>query len=416
MAEKGESGTVVPMQMMTQMNVRFPMKIALLLFTLAGLVSCTLFQAVVPTGEATPTPTNGPSPTPYVFRGQQAVRLAYFYKPPKDSDTATLLKYFETFILTKNDESLRDELKAGGVTRPILQYLRFDAIMDPGSCEKTPWQNQVANRPGDFCTISAQYPDLFLLDNSCNRINDSESFYMMDPANPEWRAFFLERARESQDNLGWRGVFLDNVEGGLGKYKRYNKILMRYPEEAGYQSAIEGFLAYLYLNYFKPAGRPLYGNVIYLKNYDSEPLFRSFFRDLQYMDGAMVESWATDWEREISADEWESHLQLAEKAQAMGKDLILVAQGGMNDLQRQEFAFASYLLITEGRAAFRYSRAEHYKEVWLYPVYDHDLGIPGGTVVPITARYRNGDLWQRDFTNGSVTVDPKNHTATITIP
>src|SRR6186713_768849 len=75
-----------------------------------------------------------------------AVRLAWFYKPPKDKNLTPLAKFFQVFVLTKADEQVRDQLKSLGVQAPIMQYLRFDAIEDPGSCSARPHRNQVADR------------------------------------------------------------------------------------------------------------------------------------------------------------------------------------------------------------------------------------------------------------------------------
>jgi hypothetical protein len=87
--------------------------------------------------------------------------------------------------------------------------------------------------------------------------------------------------------------------------------------------------------------------------------------------------------------------------------MILVAPGSQADANRQNFAFASYLLISNGKAAFRYSNSDIYREVWLYNNYQVDLGTPLGP------RYQSGSLWRRDFTKGFVTVDPISHAATI---
>ena len=97
------------------------------------------------------------------------VQLAWFYKPPTAEELKALPKHFETFILTKNDEDERDELKAQGVEAPFLQYISFDVIIDPGSCTAQPWRNQAADRPGDFCYISDNHPDWFMLDADGNR-------------------------------------------------------------------------------------------------------------------------------------------------------------------------------------------------------------------------------------------------------
>ncbi len=336
------------------------------------------------------------------------VKLAWFYKPPTTGDLNTLAETFDSFVLTKNDEDERDELRAQGVQGPFLQYLRFEAIMDPGSCTAQPWRNQVADRPGDFCSISSDHPDWFLYDANNNRIYDQEGsarFYLMDPANQGWRAFWLDRARESQETLEWDGVFLDNVEASLSKRERLGNLPASYPTDATYQAAIEGFLSYIYTSYFQPQGRPLQANVIELRETET------WFSYLQYLDGAMEEGWGVDWSNGfLPLSYWEEHLARVEQTEATGKQAILVSQGDQGNESRQSFAFASYLLVTSGNSSFRYTDSSAYGDIWLYDDYNVDLGAPLGP------RYQDGTNWKRDFANGTVTVNPTSHTATIDAP
>ncbi len=330
------------------------------------------------------------------------VNIAYFYKPPTNSDATTLAKNFSTYILTRADETFRDQLIANGVQSPILQYVRFEAIMDPGSCSAQPWRNQVAYKIGDFCSISNDHPDWFLLNSNGNRIVVDGNFYLMDPGNQEWREFWLSRTQESQEGLGWYGVFLDNVEASLYKVNRLGGVLAKYPDDASYQAAIQGFLQFLYTSYFQPQGRPLLANIISLDD------TAVWFKYLQYLDGAMDEGWAVDWKSGyLSVSEWNDALTRAEKTQAMGKYALLISQGDQANTNRQNFSFASYLLISNGRASFRYTNHSNYESVWLYPNYNIDLGSP------LAPRYQQGNMWRRDFTKGSVIVDPVNHTAEI---
>ncbi|MCJ7583241.1 MAG: putative glycoside hydrolase [Anaerolineales bacterium] len=337
-----------------------------------------------------------------VLGTSKIINLAYFYKPPEDSDAPTLAHNFSTFILTRADEAFRDQLIASGVQAPILQYVSFDDIMDPGSCTAQPYRNQVAYKIGDFCTISQDHPDWFLLNADGSRIKVDGKYFLMDPGNQEWRAFWLSRTQESQEQLGWYGVFLDNVEGSLSKVYSLGGNPANYPNDASYQVAIQGFLQYIYTSYFQPQGRPLLANIISL------PDAATWFNYLQYLDGAMDEAWAVDWHTGYnSVSEWNAELAIAEQTQNNGKYAILISQGDQSNTNRQGFAFASYLLISSGRAAFRYTNYDNYGRTWLYPNYDIDLGSPLGS------RYAQGNLWKRDFTNGSVTVDPANHTAQI---
>lgn len=327
----------------------------------------------------------------------QTINIAYFYKPP-NMDAASAAQNFSTMILTNGDSTYRDQLRANGFTSTIPEYFRSEAIQNPGSCTATPLNNQAAYKPGDFCFISQNHPDWFLLDSRGRRltVTDSGNYYRMDPGNPGWREFFLSRVMESQDQAGWSALFLDNVEASLGKFFGNNPV--RYPDEASYQAAVAGFLQYLNVNYSQPYGRPLFGNIIVLGSDDV------WFNYLQYLDGALTERFAVNWDETsyLRPDKWEDDMELMERTQAQGKYAILVSPGYQNDLNRQNFAFASYLLISNGKVAFRYAKFSNYREAWLYDNYKVNLGSPRGS------RYQVGTSWRRDFSNGYVIVDPLN--------
>jgi hypothetical protein len=331
----------------------------------------------------------------------KAVSLAYFYKPPDNSGASALAQNFGTFILTHADESFRDQLIAQGVKTPILQYIGFDEIQDPGSCTASPQRNQVTYQPGDFCDISQNHSDWFLLDANGDRIQ-TDNWYVMDPGNSGWRKFWLTRAEQSQQQFGWQGVFLDNVEASLARRVQENGVPVKYPDDASYQTAIAGFLKYLSANYFKPNNVPLLANIISRRGTDAWQKY------LQFLNGAMEETWAVDWHTGyLDVDSWNADLARAEQAQQMGKYEILVSQGDQGDTNRQNFAYASYLLVANGMASFRYTNASSYRQVWIYPNYDIDLGAPLGP------RYQVGEQWRRDFSKGYVLVNPADHTATI---
>jgi hypothetical protein len=333
------------------------------------------------------------------------VNLAFFYKPPTNSDAATVASNFNTIILTGGDESFRNQLVSKGLTTTVTQYYGTIGIQNPGNCTSSPRKNQVAYNAGDFCSISQNHPDWFLLDTNGQRIPASpgSDTYRMDPGNPGWRNFFVTRVLEWQQKNGWSGLFLDNLEASLSDIQRNGSKLAKYPDDASYQAAIRGFLEYLKVNYSQPYNRPIFANIIARRDE------ATWFSYLQYLDGAMQERWSVDWSTTVYVSEtkWKNDMALAEKTQSQGKTIILVAPGTETDANRQNFAFASYLLISNGKSAFRYSSVSKYGQVWLYSNYQADLGTPLGP------RYQNGSLWRRDFTKGYVIVDPVNHTATI---
>jgi hypothetical protein len=333
----------------------------------------------------------------------QPVRLAWFYKPPEDGSLPILAENFDTFILTHKDEAQRDTLKSLGVTAPIYVYVQLVEIRDPGSCTETPQGNQVAFQPGDFCDINEQHPDWFLLDQNGNRIVDRNSYYM-DPGNREYQEFWLQRARALQEQLHWDGIFIDNVEASLSKLTEKGIVPAKYPSDESYQSAIEGFLAYLRDNYFQPQGQSVLANIISIRDWNV------WLRTLQYLDGAMIEAFAVDWSNDYrSPENWETQMAAVDQALAQNKTLILVSQSEGPDPDRQQFALASYLLIANEKVSFRYTDADGYREILLFDNYAMDLGKPMGP------RKKEADSWRRDFTHGYVVVNPQMHSSEITI-
>jgi hypothetical protein len=332
------------------------------------------------------------------------MQFAWFYKPPqRDSDLGAVAANFSLLILTRNDEKERARLKDMGNHSPVLQYLRSEAIMDPGNCSGKPYQNQVANLEGDYCMLESQHPDWFLKDINGHDIPyDGSSYILMDQGNSQWQAFFLDKVKGFQSDPEWSGVFLDNVDGSLGRFENMHVLLSEYANDAAFQNAELSFLRNLYTSYFAPYGKLLYANIPYLEDNNV------WFAYLQYLDGAMLESFTVDWDNGyLNKEEWLAQLDLAEKTQALGKSIILVTQGRLDDQQRMEYGLASYLLVNDGKAFFRYTNTDSYRDLWWYPQFETDLGQPLGP------RYQDGKQWRRNFEKGEVLVNPANHSAKI---
>lgn len=253
--------------------------------------------------------------------------------------------------------------------------------------------------------ISEQHPDWFLLDTEGQRIlvqDRDTNLYLMDPGNPGWRSFFLDRIKKIQAEPNWDGVFLDNVPVTLAFREQSGHLPAAYPDDTSYQAAVQGFLKYLYESYFQPNKKLVFANLVSRKD-DA-----AWVSQLNYLDGAMHEGWAIDWpDGYRSADTWEKHMALAEQTQETGKTIVMVSQGTQDDRALQNFAFASYLLINHGNAFFRYANSDNYADVWLYENYTYDLGEPLGS------RYRDGQAWKRDFARGNVLVNPETHQVEI---
>ena len=391
-------------------------RISLVVIVFLALTSITLGILYLRYPESAPTQaggTNLPVLVPTIATGPlvanpTTVNLVWFTYIPKEEDLRKVAENFNFYILIQGNEDQRDLMIDYGAKGPFIQYLEFESIQDPGSCADEPEINQVTAFVGDFCMIDEEHPDWFLLDTKGERIRlvDKDNiWYVMDPSNDEWRAFYLERIKLFQaSDPNWSGVFLDNFPLSLAFREEDGDIPAKYPDDASYQAANQGFLRYLDENYFSPNNKLLIGNFS-SRNDDSD-----WTRHLTYLSGAMLEGWAIDRpDGYRPVKRWEEHMLLAEETQALGKTILLVSRGDRNDYELQQFSFASYLLINQGNAYFRYAHGSVYQEVWLYDNYAYNIGEPLGP------RYKEGDAWRRDFSNGSVMVNPLTHDVEINI-
>lgn len=349
--------------------------------------------------------TNSPIPkSTQILEPTKSVNLVWFYKPPAETDFELLIQNFGFFILTHKDEVARDKLKAIGAEGPFLQYLLLTEIMNPNSCTDNPFGNQSAYKIGDYCKISTENPDWFLVDQYGRRIYYNNFMYFMDPGNSEYRAFWLERAKELQELYGWDGIFIDNVEASLDKVRQLGLQSARYPEDTNYHTAVEEFLSYIRVNYFEPNNKPMFANVVEVNN------LNVLLDYTYYLDGIMFESFAVDWsDGYIPVSEWEEQIYLIEKIQQEGKSVILISQGEKENFEREVFSLASYLLIANEKSMFRYTDADFYHQIWIYENYKINLGKP------LESYQKNGEIWERRFEFGKVAVNPTTHDSVIKV-
>lgn len=365
-----------------------------------------------PTPEPTPFPTEVIIPTedptlepqPLEFDTSSVSKLAWFYNAPYPENEALVAEQFDIFYLSIDADYFRDRIRNMGNNTPMVFYMVFNAIFDMGSCQAQPNLNQAAYQPGDFCRIDQEHPDWFLLDTAGNRImedyGNGKYLVYMDPSNAGWREFWLERTRMVMDQ-GWNGVFMDNMDGGLARFRRLGQMPAVYPDDEALQSAYSDFAQYVANAYFRPNGYKMMANITETSWSNS-----GWMRYLDNLDGMMEEGFGVDWETGyLDREQWEYQLNNFETLQANGKEILYVAQGNHDDHGRQAFAYASYMLVANGVSTFRYTHYNVYEQPWLYDNYSIVLGAPLGT------RYQEGSDWVRDFANGKIIVNPDAHTA-----
>lgn len=319
-------------------------------------------------------------------------------------------------------EELRQQVTDQGYQKPVLQYMLTFQIRGPGPYknENDDCENDYTPIPDnpmwtdDFCELVHSHESWFLHNGDGERIyNKEENWdgtdiyeYYMNPASQGYRDFWVAQMKRQQD-ANWRGFSLDNVPVSLDYLKtrgdNQDGKLKEFDDAEEFRQAVVGLIDTMHKNF---PGYPIWGNMI-KAGYSSN----EWDDYLDHLDGFHEENFATGWTNTSppSAKEWDGMLTRVEKALRHGKSVALSSQGDQADSQAFNFSLASYLLIAtaDDRATFRYTHTAHYKELWWYPEYETNLGLPKGS------RSRQGKLWVRDFQCARVSVDPEARTGTI---
>ena len=367
-----------------------------------------------------PAATDSALPTPH-----SAFGLAWFHKPPEDGTTPEEFAAQHSYVHLTGpaDIPYRDQLRDAGYKGPIFTYVTMNAVEGPGPyrdasapCDEdyTPYDNQLAFYSGDFCKRIHPNESWFLHNEDGARIVDDyfgagRYSYVMNPADPGWRAFAVERLRFIKETWFYDGIWLDNVDVDrtrvMSGLTNSDGQIREYDSDEAWSEAVKGWLA---------EARAALGDYPLWANLVGGPLRADAWDAYAtYLDGAMDESfsvrWIDDWR---APTQWEAQIQRAQRWLSMGKGLIAVGQGPREDTERMRFALASYMLVAEGTlATFRYTRYDsYYSQVWLYPEYEtaRQLGAPAGPCQEVSP-----GLWRRDFERGYVEVDLQDHTGRL---
>ncbi len=204
---------------------------------------------------------------------------------------------------------------------------------------------------------------------------------------------------------GFDGVYMDSV---LGKISDTGTSPTIYASDAEWEQAMRGFVAYV--------GPRLKARGLYVlaNSYKSGPndgssniaWWASIAGDVS---GLQAEYWLQAASSKQPFDtnpccwtgHWASWLALADAAQKHGADFFAVDKGSSQDVELMTYLRASYLLVWNGRGGgFSYAHEPDERADPWNPAWATDIGKPTGI------RYKVGVGWRRDYSHGTVVVNP----------
>ncbi len=127
---------------------------------------------------------------------------------------------------------------------------------------------------------------------------------------------------------------------------------------------------------------------------------------LAAVNGVQFDGFCYNRSQPWSTSSWQYQVTSAQRILGMGK--IAMLKSPMDNLQQdlgklhqlQRFCFGSYLLVADGKNAYFRNPDEADVVYWNERLFTAPIGQPTG------AYYTVGDLYRRDFTNGTVIVNP----------
>lgn len=288
----------------------------------------------------------------------------------------------------------------------------------------------------DLDTLEPSYPgsdprktaEAYYYHHQGSRVLHADSYALADIRNGDWRDYQIRELLRRMPTNDFDGVFLDTAHIRIDGFTPYNWYEgycnpdIRVLDDCWRRDAIP-YLTDLRdrLHFSGPSAWYAIGNFgALITGWDSDDY-------LYPLDGGMIENFMLDEGTPLHQADW--HIAADRILRLIGNDRILIAQpyiGTIGDLATRKFVLGNFLLF-KGRHAFLSNYTGEFDSVgppvW-FPEYEVPIGAPRGAVPETAAGYCQGSFggsscsgaYERDFTCGSVLVNPHDSARSYTLP
>jgi hypothetical protein len=271
--------------------------------------------------------------------------------------------------------------------------------------------------------LASQHPDWILRDANGNPVyvpwgcsGGACPLYAFDPGNEDFRNWWIENKGARDLKMGYKGLWIDDVNlqfmvgdnnenlttpmdprtGAPMTYAAWKSYM------AGFTQAIRSALPTAEISH----------NTIWYAGGDNRDYDANVIKEIQAADYINCERGVSDWGLQSGTgnngtNNWSlgAFLAFVDHVHSLGKHVIFQEYNYNGDGQ---YGVAGYLLISDGQDG--YSNLEAGPDRWS-PIYDADLGSA------LNARYSWNNLLRRDFSNGTVLLNPNySSPVTVTLP
>lgn len=252
-----------------------------------------------------------------------------------------------------------------------------------------------------YCDAKARHPDWFLTDMTGARIEfcDYPGLWQMDVGNTGYQDAWAANVATDLRARGFDGVEIDDVNWTQQSHL-CGRTIARYPGSGDYAAATRSFLAHV--------GPALKGQGFLVLPNIALPYSSSNYETwsdwISFTSGAIQEhfsKWGTGTTQQLGDADWKWRQGFLPLTEAAGKIFLGITYAPMTDVRSMVYARANFLLDWNGGPSaliFEPSNPEQqdpYSAPWT-----EDIGTPLGS------RYQVGVAWRRDFSGGTVVVNP----------
>jgi hypothetical protein len=312
-------------------------------------------------------------------------------------------------VLNSWDAPLLPALKAANPGLKALVYKNLSFTVSYGCVggSDLPYQTTGVG----YCYAGSQHPEWFLTDPAGNRLNSAgyPQAWMMDVGSPGYQSTWLTNVLADLRSGGWDGVFMDDTDADMGWHLN-GRTIARYPTSASWRTATRSMLATVGPA-LTSAGFLAVPNLYapWAADYDAQATWSDWIR---FTSGAAQEyysKWGTSSSGWFAGSDWTYRQAFQPLTEEAGKIFLGITYAPKDDTHSMSWARSNFLLFHEGASgsallfeATDPEAQDPYASSWTVEV---------GT--PLGARFQVGSAWRRNFSGGTVLVNPTSSTLTV---
>ena len=319
------------------------------------------------------------------------------------------LSRYKYVILNSWDAPMLPALKAQnpGLKALVYKNLSFTVSYGCQNGQDLPYQTTGVG----YCDADQHHPDWFVTDAAGNRLNSSgyPQAWIMDVGNPAYQAKWLQNVLADVRAGGWDGVFMDDTDADMGWHLN-GRTMARYPTAASWRAATRSMLANVGPG-LTSAGFLAVPNLYtpWAADYDAQATWRDW---LQFVSGGAQEyysKWGSGSSGWFSGNDWTFRQGFQAATEQASKIFLGITYAPSGDTRTMSWARANFLLFdnpaNNGALVYELSNPENQDPY--SPVWAQDVGTPSGD------RFQAGSAWRRNYSDGTVVVNPTAATVTV---